>query len=150
MSEQSLPRGATHELKCWPPYFEAILSGRKTFEVRENDRNFWAGDLLRLREFSPGGEGTPHGYTGRELTRRVTYVLDGNQFGIATGYVVIALEADLPKIIDQARQSERERVREALEEKWPKLASDEFKNGFDDALKCLEALDTLKEETPDA
>ena len=23
-----------HELKCWPEYFEAVISGAKTFEVK--------------------------------------------------------------------------------------------------------------------
>lgn len=29
-----------HELKIYPKYFDAILSGEKTFEIRRNDRGF--------------------------------------------------------------------------------------------------------------
>jgi ribosomal protein L37E len=40
-----------HSLKTWPEYFEAQRAGRKTFELRRNDRNFQVGDLLVLREW---------------------------------------------------------------------------------------------------
>lgn len=42
-----------HELKTWPKYFEAIVNGSKTFEIRRDDRPFAEGDTLRLREFDP-------------------------------------------------------------------------------------------------
>lgn len=82
----------SHSLKTWPEYFEAILSGAKTFEFRKNDRNFQVGDTLRLREYSPG----PDEYTGREVDRLVTYMLSGDDFtpctiGLRAGYVVMSL-----------------------------------------------------------
>lgn len=41
-----------HELKILPEYFEAILSGDKSFEVRSTvDRTFNPSDELRLREW---------------------------------------------------------------------------------------------------
>jgi len=43
----------THELKCWPVYFEAIREGTKTFEIRKDDRNYRHGDTLILREWNP-------------------------------------------------------------------------------------------------
>jgi hypothetical protein len=59
----------THDLKCWPEFFQAILDGRKTFEVRRNDRGFLQGDQLLLKEWQPGsGE-----YTGREMLVFVSY-----------------------------------------------------------------------------
>ena len=38
-----------HELKIYPKYFEDVISGKKTFEVRKNDRKFNIGDILILR-----------------------------------------------------------------------------------------------------
>lgn len=76
-----------HLLKTWPEYFEQIFMGRKTFEVRKNDRDFNTGDTLILKEWNPqSGE-----YTGRELARGVGFILHGNSFGIEEGYCVMSL-----------------------------------------------------------
>ena len=64
----------THELKTWLPYFEEVLSGTKTFEVRVHDRKFQVGDTLRLREWSPNLSG----YSGRALFKTVTYLFTGD------------------------------------------------------------------------
>jgi hypothetical protein len=61
----------THELKSWPQYFEATLEGTKTFELRRNDRDYQAGDLVVLREYEPGMDR----YTGRYQIHEITYVL---------------------------------------------------------------------------
>lgn len=97
---------ATHDLKTWPEYFGAIERGEKRFELRKNDRNFQAGDLLRLREWNPSEEK----YTGREMTVTVTYLVQG-KFGIPADLCVMSI----------ARSETRERVledalRSALEE----------------------------------
>ena len=60
-----------HELKIWPPYYEAVSDGRKTFEVRRNDRGFQAGDTVELKRWDPKTER----YTGEQLTYRIGYVL---------------------------------------------------------------------------
>ena len=72
-----------HDLKIWPQYYEAVLSGEKNFEVRENDRGFREGDDLALWEFGADL------YTGRALTATITYVHSG--LGMAPGYVVLGL-----------------------------------------------------------
>jgi ASC-1-like (ASCH) protein len=47
----------THDLKILPEYFDAVLSGDKTFEVRSiKDRTFNLGDTLRLREWHYSAE----------------------------------------------------------------------------------------------
>ncbi|POB12180.1 DUF3850 domain-containing protein [Sulfobacillus sp. hq2] len=62
-----------HLLKIWPEYFQPILSGAKTVELRsETDRTFAVGDVLRLCEYVPG---TASPYTGRTCAVRVTHVL---------------------------------------------------------------------------
>lgn len=40
-----------HHLKIKQEYYEAVISGRKPFEIRNNDRNFHIGDLVHLEEF---------------------------------------------------------------------------------------------------
>jgi Domain of unknown function (DUF3850) len=86
------PLHPTHDLKCWPTYFEAIRNGRKTYEIRLNDRNYKVGDTLWLREWNPERH-----YTGRSLEREVLSVtpladhpgLEGSQ--IVNGFVVMSL-----------------------------------------------------------
>ncbi len=49
-------------------YFEKILSGEKTYEVRLADFEASEGDILWLREIDSSRR-----YTGRELKRRISY-----------------------------------------------------------------------------
>ncbi|NQU77983.1 DUF3850 domain-containing protein [Candidatus Falkowbacteria bacterium] len=57
--------------KCWPKYFEKILTGKKRFELRLADFQVNEGDFLLLREWDPKtGE-----YTGRETEKKVGYVV---------------------------------------------------------------------------
>lgn len=76
----------THELKILPQYFEAIDSGDKTFELRLNDRDYHVGDMLYLREYSA----SCGGYTGRTLTKKVTYVLKHcPEYGLKESYCIL-------------------------------------------------------------
>lgn len=77
-----------HELKCWPLYFESIVDGTKTFEIRRNDRGFHAGDILLLREWSPVSL-----YTGRATCRRITYLLGScvGITGLEPGHVIMSI-----------------------------------------------------------
>jgi hypothetical protein len=77
-----------HELKTWNEYFEEVFMGHKTFEVRKADRPFEKGDTLILKEWNPKIEQ----YTGREMARGVSYVLEGGQFGVEKGFVVMAIQ----------------------------------------------------------
>lgn len=69
----------THELKCWPVFFNATRSGHKNFELRVNDRDFKVGDIVRLEEWSPDT-----GYTGRSLIRNIRYVLGAGEIDAKT------------------------------------------------------------------
>lgn len=77
-----------HELKTWPEFFEEVFMGRKTFEVRKNDRNFQLHDTLILKEYNNDEQK----YTGRQLARTVIYILNGGQFGVEEGYCVISIQ----------------------------------------------------------
>jgi hypothetical protein len=81
-----------HELKSWPQFFEKVVSGEKTFEVRLDDRNFKVGDFLYLREYDPKALR----YSGRFQYARITYILDAREDRIVAGvihsnYVVLAI-----------------------------------------------------------
>ncbi len=78
---------AHHELKTWPDFFADVQLGLKNFEVRKDDRGFIAGDILLLREWSP----EQRAYTGARIKKQVMYVLQGGQFGVEPGYVVMGL-----------------------------------------------------------
>lgn len=60
-----------HVLKIYPEYFLDIESGRKTFEIRSNDRNYCQGDLLILTEFD---------YQKSSLTGRVLSCIVGTVY----------------------------------------------------------------------
>lgn len=80
----------THALKTWPQYFKDIQEGRKTFELRKDDRGYNVGDILVLQEFDVDGEAPL--LTGNECTRKVNYILrDAKQFGLMDGYCIMGL-----------------------------------------------------------
>lgn len=53
--------------KCWPEYFQAILDGKKTYELRLQDFDIKEGDTLILREWDPKTKN----YTGRVLEKEI-------------------------------------------------------------------------------
>lgn len=78
----------THQLKCHPHFFAAIAAGKKTFEIRRNDRDYRVGDVLDLREFDP-----TFGNTGRRLSGLdVVYIMTAEDFpAIMPGFVIMGL-----------------------------------------------------------
>jgi hypothetical protein len=76
-------RRQQHDLKAWPESFRAVISGRKRFEIRKDDRHppFQSGDQVTLHEFEPRTAETeamgytgPGGFTGRRATFLIGYV----------------------------------------------------------------------------
>lgn len=74
-----------HQLKIEKKYFDDILSCRKRFEVRNNDREFCVGDILGLNEIDEKSK-----ETGRCTFAEVTYILQNNM--LQDGYVVLGIE----------------------------------------------------------
>lgn len=85
-----------HELKTLAPYWDALKSGEKTFEVRRDDRGFQRGDILvlfRMRDDDPESFDRHLSDSSRKLLRfKITYILTGGQLGIEPGYVVMGLK----------------------------------------------------------
>lgn len=87
---------ATHELKTDPAVFDEVAAGRKTFEIRFNDRNFQVGNKLVLRRTRLTGWtmkqcNLPLEYTGEQVERTVTHILRGPLYGLAAGWVIMSL-----------------------------------------------------------
>lgn len=76
-----------HELKTAPEYFEAVISGEKSFEVRKNDRPFQKGDLLALNEY----DRTEEKYSGRSCLVYIDYILNDPVY-CKDGYVVMSIK----------------------------------------------------------
>ncbi len=77
----------THELKTLPKYFVAVAAGRKTFEIRKNDRNFQVGDKVILKEW----DGI---YTGQQIEAFIIYMTDYEQ---KENYVVFSMQVIVPE-----------------------------------------------------
>lgn len=80
-----IDRTVGHSLKILPEYFESVLDGSKTFEIRKNDRSFSVGDTLILKEWD--GK-----YTGRVIKKEITYMLDDSSGYVLTGHVVMSIK----------------------------------------------------------
>lgn len=98
----------THELKTEPPYFQAVLDGRKRFEVRKNDRGFEEGDKLLLKEY----DADVHVFTGRRIEVTVTYITDYEQ---QPGYVVLGIA---PTMTEQELKEIRNDLSFITEGRW--------------------------------
>jgi ASC-1-like (ASCH) protein len=75
-----------HELKIVEPYYTAVSTGKKTFEIRRNDRDFKIGDRLILSPYDPAlamyESGKP------TLIKEITYITDYAQ---KSGFVVMSI-----------------------------------------------------------
>ena len=74
-----------HELKIHPEFFEAVTSGKKTFETRFADRDYREGDLLALNEY------TENGYTGRCCLVKIDYILNVKDY-VPKGFVTMSIK----------------------------------------------------------
>lgn len=87
-------------LKIWTEYFDAVASGKKTVELRNDDRGFAVGDTLILREWQPSTEDimntmegkSADGTTGRECRVVVTHITRGEAW-LQPGIVALSIRA---------------------------------------------------------
>lgn len=80
-----------HVLKTDSVPFEDVWAGRKTFEIRRNDRGFEVGDELVLMETHKECEGLMDlVFTGRHVCARVTYALYAG-YGVPDGFCIMSI-----------------------------------------------------------
>lgn len=77
-----------HNLKILENFADDVLIGYKTFEVRENDRGFQKGDIVKFTCIDKNGMQLEH--LINDKVYEITYVLNG--WGIKNGYVVFGIK----------------------------------------------------------
>ncbi len=125
----------THRLKCWPGPYREIVSGRKAFEIRKNDRGYVVGDLLVLEEWDPAkiqelkgrldSQGQPTnlpvdetvGYTGRSVRALVTSVAEAGTWGLPPDVCVLGILIETRAEIELADGSGHVVVERRIEER---------------------------------
>lgn len=76
----------SHVMKAVSPHFEDVWDGRKTFEIRVDDRGIDTHDWLHLVEW-----GGPE-KVGRCVTVKCTHLMRGPIFGLAAGWILLSLD----------------------------------------------------------
>lgn len=73
-----------HEIKIVASYYEDVVSGKKSFELRKNDRGYKQGDSLKMLEFKDGK------HTGRTIDADIIYMLE-DYTGLTEGYCILGI-----------------------------------------------------------
>lgn len=77
-----------HKIKLKEPYFSDVFKLKKTFELREDDRNYEVGDMLYMRK-------TPFSskeYSVNEIQAEIIYKLDNcRYYGLERGYCILGI-----------------------------------------------------------
>lgn len=73
-----------HDVKLGATFFDDVKTGRKTFELRKNDRGYKEGDTIVLHEYKDGTT------TGRTITKKIVYMLE-DFTGLEDGYCILGL-----------------------------------------------------------
>ena len=73
-----------HEIKIATTYYDDVVSGRKRFELRKNDRGYKVGDTLKMLEFKDGK------FTGRTIDADIIYMLE-DYTGLQEGYCILSI-----------------------------------------------------------
>lgn len=74
-----------HFIKTVQPHFEGRQNGLKTFEIRNNDRDYRVGDVLIERLWHEDEEG----FVGPHLVSRVEYI---SSYAQKSGFIVMAVK----------------------------------------------------------
>lgn len=78
-----------HELKIKEDYFNAILKGDKTFELRKNDKNYQVSDLIHF--IKTDGLEYSSGYS--KYVYKITYILkDVPEYGLDKDYCILGIK----------------------------------------------------------
>lgn len=94
-SESHESNQKVHQIRIGTAFFDDVCSGKKSFELRKNDRGYEQGDILEMMEFTNGR------YTGRSVKVLVTYILE-DFAGLKEDYCIMAIKVMLVCGVDMA------------------------------------------------
>jgi hypothetical protein len=83
-----------HHVKSWMRLFGPTAAGKKTHELRYNDRNYKVGDILDLQEYDQEIKK----YTGRSTKVEITYMTSAenpcamSSVGLNEGFVILSVK----------------------------------------------------------
>lgn len=83
-----------HRLKTLQPYYNEVLFGRKTFELRKNDRDFQVGDRLDLFEGDEQVDNINIRENKNHIHVYINYKLEGGIYGLEKGYCILGITYD--------------------------------------------------------
>ena len=75
----------THEVKLASMSYDDVASGKRTFELRKNDRGYKVGDILHMLEFKNGK------HTGRTIKANIVYMLE-EYTGLVEDYCILGIK----------------------------------------------------------
>lgn len=82
-----------HELKIKHEYLVEVTMGRKTFELRKNDRDYQVGDLIRFIDIKQDSKGDCDIYINKDTLYKITYVLkDVPEYGLDKDYCILGIK----------------------------------------------------------
>ena len=82
-----------HELKIKHEYLVEVVMGRKTFELRKNDRDYQVGDLIRFIDIKQDSKGGFDIYIDEDTLYKITYILkDVPEYGLDKDYCILAIK----------------------------------------------------------
>ena len=81
--------GRTIIKKILEPFADAVYTGEKTFEIRENEEGYQKGDVIRFKVMSSEYFTNPS-HPLNDQCYEITYVLSG--WGLKEGYVVFGIK----------------------------------------------------------
>lgn len=97
-----------HELKILHKYLVDVDLGKKTFELRKNDRDYQVGDLIRFIDIreddSAANKNQIEPNIDENTLYRITYVLkDVEKYGLDKDYCILAIKKlNIKEVYDES------------------------------------------------
>lgn len=93
-----------HQIKIKQCYLLHILEGRKTFEIRKNDRNYQVGDIIKFLPIEQE-ENNIYGFYPPVPKYEITYILS-DFVGLQKDYVCLSIKPIQTGINSCAKENE--------------------------------------------